>query len=227
MTDTAAAFISHLKGLANPDNVAGMARFGIHPKHALGLSIPTLRALAKAHRGDHSLALELWKSGIHEARLLAAFVDDPRQVTESQMEKWAKDFDSWDVCDQVCSNLFDKTPFACQKAMAWSKRSEEFVKRAGFVLMASLAVHDKEAEDAVFKPFLREIAREAVDPRNYVCKAVNWALRQIGKRDRNLHGQALKLAVKLAESKSSSARWVGKDALRELQNVKVVTRIRK
>lgn len=228
MTSTAAQeILVQLRSLANPANVAGMTHFGINSKNTLGLSIPTLHDIAKSHPRDHSLAIELWKSGIHEARILAAFVDDPEQVAEAQMETWVKDFDSWDVCDQVCSGLFDKTPFAYKKAAEWSARPEEFVKRAGFALMAALAVHDKKSGNEAFEVFLPLILREAIDERNFVRKAVNWALRQVGKRNRYLHRQAIRVATELSRSESSSARWVGKDALRELKNVKVVTRIRK
>jgi 3-methyladenine DNA glycosylase AlkD len=217
MSTAAKEVLAELKKFANPANVKGMARFGINPAKTLGVSIPTLRGIAKSHRLDHALALDLWKSGIHEARILAAFVDDPKLVTESQMEKWVKDFDSWDVCDQVCSGLFDKIPLAYQKAVQWSKRPEEFVKRAGFVLMACLAVHDKKSEDETFERFLPIIVREANDDRNFVCKAVNWALRQIGKRNIRLRAKAMKIAKELSESDSKSARWIGKDALRELK----------
>jgi 3-methyladenine DNA glycosylase AlkD len=216
--------LTELKKFANPANVKGMARFGITSTNTLGVSIPTLRGIAKSHRLDHALALDLWESGIHEARILAAFVDDPEQLTESQMEAWVKDFDSWDVCDQVCSGLFDKIPLAHKKAIQWSARSEEFVKRAGFVLMACLAVHDKTSEDEAFEKFLPMIVRESNDERNFVCKAANWALRQIGKRNHRLHAQAMKIAKQLSERDSKSARWIGKDALRELKNRKSVIR---
>jgi 3-methyladenine DNA glycosylase AlkD len=208
--------LTELKKFANPANVKGMARFGITSTNTLGVSIPTLRGIAKSHRLDHALALDLWESGIHEARILAAFVDDPKQLTESQMEAWVKDFDSWDVCDQVCSGLFDKIPLAHKKAVEWSKRPEEFVKRAGFVLMACVAVHDKKSGDEAFEKFLPIIIREANDDRNFVRKAVNWALRQIGKRNNHLRMKAMKVAHELSESDSKSARWIGKDALREL-----------
>ena len=214
---TTAEVLVELKKCANPANVKGMALFGINPTNTLGVSIPTLRGIAKSHRLDHALALGLWNSGIHEARILAAFVDDPKQVTESQMEAWVKDFDSWDVCDQVCSGLFDKIPLAYRKAVQWCKRPEEFVKRAGFVLMACLAVHDKKSGDEAFEKFLPSIIREAKDDRNFVRKAVNWALRQIGKRNNHLRVKAVKVAHELSESDSKSARWIGKDALRELK----------
>ncbi len=227
MATTARDLLLQLRSLADPANVAGMARFGINSKNMLGLSIPTLRDIAKSHHQNHSLALELWKSGIHEARILAAFVDDPQQVTQTQMEAWVKDFDSWDVCDQVCGNLFDQTPFAYKKAAEWSTRREEFVKRAGFALMAALAVHDKKSGDKAFESFLPLILREANDERNFVRKAVNWALRQIGKRNRRLRLQVMKVARQLSESNSKSARWIGRDALRELTNEKVIARMRK
>ena len=217
MSQTSKELLAHLKSLANPANVEGMARFGISSKNTLGISIPILRRLAKSHRNDHALALDLWKSGIHEAHILAAFVDDPKQVSEAQMEVWVSNFDSWDVCDQVCSGLFDKTPFAFHKADEWSAQSEEFVKRAGFVLMAALAVHDKMSGDEPFEKWMPVIVREASDERNFVRKAVNWALRQIGKRNPRLQVRAMKVARQLSESESKSARWVGTDALRELE----------
>ena len=217
MSTTSEQVLAELKKFASPANVKGMARFGINSTNTLGVSIPTVRGIAKPHRLDHALALKLWESGIHEARILAAFVDDPKQVTESQMEVWVKDFDSWDVCDQVCSGLFDKIPLAYRKAVQWSKRPEEFVKRAGFVLMACLAVHEKKSGDEAFENFLPIIIREANDDRNFVRKAVNWALRQIGKRNSRLRAKAMKVAEELSESDSKSARWIGKDALRELK----------
>ncbi len=208
--------LKELKALANPANVEGMARFGINPGNTYGVSIPVLRKMAKGIGTDHALALELWSSGIHEARLLAGFIDDPEQVTEKQMQDWVAGFDSWDVCDQVCSNLFDRTRFAYDKAFEWSERQEEFVKRAGFVLMAALAVHDKAATDETMARFLPVIARESTDPRNFVKKAVNWALRQIGKRNRRLNRKAVRTAKEISGIDSRSARWVAADALKEL-----------
>ncbi|MFZ1043881.1 MAG: DNA alkylation repair protein [Anaerolineales bacterium] len=222
MSATSEQVRAELKKFSNPANVKGMARFGINPTNTLGVSISTLREIAKSHRLDHALSLDLWNSGIHEARILAGFVDDPKQVTELQMEAWVKDFDSWDVCDQVCSGLFDKIPLAYNKAIEWSKRPEEFVKRAGFVLMACLAVHDKKSGDEAFEKFLPIIIREANDDRNFVRKAVNWALRQIGKRNNHLRAKAVKVAQDLSECDSKSARWIGKDALRELKIQKSV-----
>ncbi len=214
---TYSEIITELKSLANPDNVAGMARFGISPRGTLGVSIPALRKMAKRVGKNHDLALKLWESRIHEARLLAGFIDDPAMVTEAQMEAWAKDFDSWDVVDQVCSNLFDRTSFAYQKAMEWSGREEEFVKRAGFVLMAALAVHDKKAADETFLRFLPVIKRESDDDRNFVKKAVNWALRQIGKRNPRLLKAAMATAREIQKIDSRAARWIAADTLRELQ----------
>ncbi|MBI3740452.1 MAG: DNA alkylation repair protein [Chloroflexi bacterium] len=206
-----------LKRLRNPRNIAGMARFGINPKNTLGISIPKLRALAKEIGRDHALAQKLWASGIHEARILASMVDEPARVTPAQMDRWVRGLDSWDVCDNVCGNLFDKTPHAWKKAIAWSKRSREFEKRAGFALMAYLAWHDKHARDAQFEKFLPHLARGATDERNFVKKAVNWALRQIGKRNRALNRAAIRIAREIAQKDSRAARWIAADALRELQ----------
>jgi len=224
---TVTEVIAELKARANPANVAGMARYGIRAENALGISAPLLREMARKIGRDHALAAELWASGIHEARILAGLVDDPARVTAAQLERWAKDFDSWDVCDGVCSNLFDKTPFAWDKAIAWSARSEEFVKRAGFVLMAALAVHDTKAPDGRFRKFLPLIEREAADERNFVKKAVNWALRQIGKRNRVLNGDAIAAAKRIRKIDSKSARWIASDALRELESDAVRERLKK
>jgi len=210
--------LSQLHSLANPANAAGMARFGINPDNTLGISVAELRKLARGLH-DHALAQQLWDTGIHEARILAALVDVPADVDEAQMERWVVDFDSWDVCDQVCFHLFDRTPYAVPKANAWSARPEEFVKRAGFALMASLAVHDKKAPDDLFLGFLPVIRREAGDRRNFVKKAVNWALRGIGKRNPALRQAAIDTARLIQqENNSSAARWVAADALRELSD---------
>ncbi len=218
--------IKELKSLSNPKAVAGMARFGINPENTYGISIPNLRKMAKQIGIDHALAQQLWASGIHEARILAGMSDDPEMVTEKQMEDWVRDFDSWDVCDQVCSNLFDKTLFAHKKAREWSKREEEFVKRAGFVMMAALSVHDKEAKDEAFLKFLPIIKRESTDNRNFVKKAVNWALRQIGKRNINLNKEAIKTAKEIQKIDSKAAKWIAADALRELKSEAVQRRLR-
>jgi 3-methyladenine DNA glycosylase AlkD len=217
--------LERLKALSNPEVIEGMARYGINPANVYGVNIPPLRSLARELKKDHTLALELWASGIHEARILASMIDDPRQVSEAQMETWVKDFDSWDVCDQCCSNLFDKTPYAWDKAVEWSERSEEYVKRAGFVLMTQLAVHDKKAANKEFLKFLPIIKREAPDERNFVKKAVNWALRQIGKRNRSLNQAAIATAQEIQMLDSKSARWIAADALRELTGDNVQRRL--
>jgi len=221
-----AEVISKLRLLANPRNVAGMARFGINPHKTLGISIPHLRALAKKTGENHSLARQLWASGIHEARILAAMVDEPGKVTERQMDKWARDFDSWDVCDGACMNLFDRLDCASKKAMQWSKRREEFVKRGGFALMACLAWHRGDAKDKEFTKFLPIIKRESTDNRNYVRKAVNWALRQIGKRNLYLNKQAVATAREIQKIDSGAARWIASDAIRELTSRAVQKRLR-
>jgi 3-methyladenine DNA glycosylase AlkD len=217
--------LKQLESLSNPDAVAGMARFGINPKNTYGVSIPVLRKMAKQIGKNHLLAEKLWNSGIHEARILAPLIDPPEMVTGKQLERWVKDFDSWDVCDQCCSNLFDKTKFAHKKAIEWSRRREEFVKRAGFVLMATLAVHDKEADNQNFVRFLPVIKKEAADKRNFVKKAVNWALRQIGKRNSALNKIAIQTAKEIQRIDSKSARWIASDAIRELTSEPVRKRL--
>jgi 3-methyladenine DNA glycosylase AlkD len=217
--------IDRLMVLSDPKAVEGMARYGINPENALGVSIPNLRKLAKEAGRDHALAIKLWASGIHEARILASMVDDPKAVTEKQMEAWVADFDSWDVCDQVCMNLFWLTPFAYDKCFEWSARDEEFVKRAGFALMARLAWSDKGASDERIAGFLPVIKKEATDERNYVKKAVNWALRQIGKRNPALNRLAVKTADEIRVIDSRAARWVAADALKELEGEAVQRRL--
>jgi len=204
-----------------------MARFGINPKSTYGVSVPNLRKMAKEIGRDHPLAQQFWDSGIHEARILASMIDDPNQVTKEQMDAWIKDFDSWDVCDQCCMNLFDKTPMAWGKAVEWTKREKEFEKRAGFVLMACLAWHDKEAPDKKFLAFLPAIKREADDHRNYVKKAVNWALRNIGKRNVNLNRKAIETAKEVQKMDPRSAKWIASDAIRELTSEAVQERLQK
>jgi len=215
-----------LKSLSNSKAVEGMTRFGINPKNTFGVSIPDIRKMASEIGKKHELALQLWSSEIHEARILAGMIDDPKLMTEKQMEEWAKDFDSWDVCDQVCSNLFDKTKNAYEKAIEWTKSEKEFVKRAGFVLMACLAVHDKKANDNNFVKFFPLIKKESVDERNFVKKAVNWALRQIGKRNKNLNTKAIATAEEIQKIDSKSAKWIASDALRELTSKQVQKRLR-
>ncbi len=217
--------MSRLESLRNPAAAAGMAKFGINTRNTLGVSLPDLRKLAKEAGKDHELALALWRLGSRDARILAALVDRPQKVTEEQMERWVVDFDSWDVCDGCCNHLFDRTEFAYRKAVEWSARDEEFVKRAGFVLIATRAVHDKTSSDAVFECFFPIIAREATDSRNMVKKAVNWALRQIGKRNLELRDGALRTAAAIHEMDSASARWIASDAMRELRSDAVRQRL--
>ena len=214
-----------LQAASNPRAVEGMARYGITPERAYGVSIPNLRRLAQEIGVCHDLAQQLWAADIRETRILASMIEERREVTEEQMEQWVREFDYWEICDQCCMNLFEKTPWAYSKAMEWSAREEEFVKRTGFVLMARLAVSDKEARDEAFEQFLPFIRQEATDPRNYVKKAVNWALRQIGKRNRALNQKAIAAAQEIQELDSRSARWIAADALRELTSEGVQSRV--
>ena len=211
---------------ASPKDLAGLARYGIKTDSSYGVRIPVLRALAKRVRPNHALALELWATGIHDACTLAPMIDDPAEVSRAQMNRWARDFDSWDICDNCCNNLFRKTKFAHAVAVAWAGDDGEFVRRAGFALLAVLAVHDKDAPNRQFLDWLRLIERHADDERNYVKKAVNWALRQIGKRNRALHKAAVKCAERLVKRDSKSARWIARDALRELHDDKTQSRIK-
>jgi 3-methyladenine DNA glycosylase AlkD len=214
---TSEQVIANLKQHANAQAVEGMARFGIRPAQALGISIPTLRKMAREIGRNQALAVALWASGIHEARILASMIAEPQLVSVELMEAWVNDFDSWDVCDQVCGNLFDKTPYAYQKAKEWCQQEKEFVRRAGFVTMAELAVHDKQAQDEAFVQFFPLIKQYSGDERNFVKKAVNWALRQIGKRNSHLRSLALECAYEIHDMDSKTAHWVAKDALKELQ----------
>jgi 3-methyladenine DNA glycosylase AlkD len=217
--------LHRLELLGDPKAVAGMARYGIRSAKAWGVSAPKLHKLAKEIGKDHVLATRLWRSGVLEARCLAALIGEPAKVTPRQMESWAKDFDSWAVCDTACGCLFDKTPYAWDKAVEWTSRPQEYVKRAGFVLMAALAVHDKKAPDERFKAFLPLLVTHATDERNFVKKAVNWALRQIGKRTKRLNRLAIRTAGQIRKIDSQSARWIAADALRELTGEKVQARL--
>jgi 3-methyladenine DNA glycosylase AlkD len=203
--------------LAQPEDVPRKRRFGINTDRALGIKLPKLRKLARELRRDHELALSLWATEVHEARLLATMVAEPKRLTVAQMEAWVKDFDSWDLCDVACGNLFCRTPLAWELAPAWAAREEEFVRRAGFVLMATLAVHQKAAPDAAFLAFFPLLERYAPDDRNFVKKAVNWALRQIGKKNTALRREAVLLARCIREQPHKSSRWIAADALRELE----------
>ncbi len=217
--------LQKLKLLSNPEFKEGMARFGINIKSAYGVKLPHLRKLARNIGKDHVLAQELWLSGIHEARLLATMVADSKIITEKQMDEWVKGFNSWDICDQCCGNLFDRTKFAHKKAVEWTRSNEEFVKRAGFALMATLAVHDKKSKDEDFIRFLPLIKKESTDDRNFVKKAVNWALRQIGKRNMNLNKISIQTAKEIQKTDSKSAKWVASNALSELTSEAIQKRL--
>jgi len=219
--------IDKLKSKAQPENLEGMTRYGIPPEQRLCIPVPELRKLAKEIGRDHKLVLDLWRSGIGEARILATMVAEPDRLTERQMEDWVKDINSWDICDQLCINLFSKNQLAWKKIMDWSEREEEFVKRTAFSLIACLAWNDKKASDNVFLELLPVIVREATDGRNFVKKAVNWALRNIGKRNLNLNKAAINTAKEIQQLDSKSARWIASDAIRELESDAVQNRLRK
>lgn len=223
--------IKKLKFLSNLENVKGMARFGIKPKtKVLGVPLPELRKIAKEVKKDHQLALKLFDSGIHEARILASMLAEPEKFTEEESEKWVKTFDSWDVVDQTCMNLFKRVRPAIKKISKWAVREEEFVKRTSFALMAALAFYDKKMEDNDFIKFFPLIKKASADERNFVKKAVNWALRQIGKRNKKLNKEAIKLAKEIRQigekNNSRAAKWIANDALRELSSDKIRKRIK-
>ena len=203
----------------------GMARYAIPSDHAYGVAMKDIKALGAQIGRDHALALALWDTGVYEARMLASFVGDPAQLTAAQMDRWCKDFDNWAFCDAMSFNLFDRSPHAWAKVAQWSKRRNEFEKRTAFALLWSLSVHDKTAGDEAFIDGLAIIEREAEDERNFVKKAVNMALRAIGKRNRALHAAAVAVARRLADSENATAKWVGKDALRELTSPGVKKRV--
>jgi 3-methyladenine DNA glycosylase AlkD len=218
--------LGELRSRKNQRNIEGMARYGIVSKEVLGIPLTELRAVAKRIGRDHALSAQLWKSGIFETRMLAALIEEPEKVTRPQMERYALRFDNWALCDCWCSVVFDKTPHAWDMAVRWSKRREEYVKRAGFVIMAALSVHDKKAKDEEFVKFLPLIRREASDGRNIVKKGVNWALRQIGKRSLRLNAPALATAREISLLPSPAAKWVASDAIRELSSGPVLARLR-
>lgn len=223
--DTAAAAMAHLKSLADPEARSGMARFGINPDNALGLSMPVLRATARMVGRDQIIAEDLWRSGLHEARILAALVAVPSDCDTVLLERWVADLDSWDVTDQFCLNLVRRTADPYSRIEPWCARPETFVRRAGFALIACLAVHDKRAPDDRFLPLLAVIEAASEDDRNFVKKAVNWALRQIGKRNAALNLAAIACAERLAARPDRTARWIGRDALRELTSEKIQRRL--
>lgn len=225
---TSSSILKKLRSLANPKDAEGMARFGIKadPGKILGIRVPMLRKIAKEIGKNQKLALELWSSGYHEARLLAGMIAEIERTDDALMEAWVKDFASWDVCDETMLNLFYACPLAHQKAIEWTKREKEFEKRAGFALMAVLAWKDKKATDARFEKFIRPIIRGSADERNFVKKAVNWALRQIGKRNLYLNKKFVQVAEEIAKINSKPARWIAADALRELKSEAVLKRLR-
>lgn len=218
--------LQKLKSHGSRRNIAGMARFGITAKKAFGVAAPALHKLARRYRKNHELALKLWSTGIHDAKILAALIDDPKKVTRRQMEQWARQFDNWAVCDTACGKLFDKTPWAYESAVRWSKAKKEFVKRAGYAMMAWLAVHDKkDRADGRLIRFFPHLKRGASDGRNFVKKAVNWAVRQIGKRSRKLNTASIALAKRIHALNTPGARWIASDALRELTGKSVRKRL--
>jgi len=227
MTTAADAVLEQLKEKGSAKNVEGMGKFGMATDQRLGVPVPEMRKIAKGIGKDHELALELWETGVQEARIVACLIDVPEAVTENQMEAWVADFNSWDVCDQVCLNLFEKTSFSQQKIEEWSIREEEFVKRAAYAIIAGLAWHDKQAADEQFIEYLPVIKSGATDDRNFVKKAVNWALRNIGKRNPVLNAAAIKTATELQQMDSKSARWIASDAIRELESDKIQARLTK
>jgi len=219
--------LDKLQSKAQPEQLKGMAKYGMTVEQRLGVSVPDMRKLAKEIGRDHKLALDLWRTGIAEARIVAAMVGDPAKLTEEQMEDWVKGINSWDVCDQVCMNLFEKNQLAWKKIVDWSEREEEFVKRTAFSLIACLAWHDKKASDEKFIELLPVIIREATDERNFVKKAVNWALRNIGKRNLKLNRAAVNAAKEIQRLDSKAARWVASDAIRELESDAIQSRLRR
>jgi len=224
---TAARAVAELKRLGEKRNVAGMARFGIRARKVFGVSKPKLDELAKKIGKNHQLGMELWRTGIHDARLLGVLISEPEKIEAKQMDLWVRDFDNWDVCDGTCCHLFVFAPPAWKKAFEWTRRKSEFEKRAGFALGAFLAVHDKRAADAIYIKFLKAIEREACDDRNFVRKAVNWALRNIGKRNLRLNRAAIASAERIRRQDTRAARWIAGDALRELRSEAVQRRLRR
>ncbi len=226
---TVSEVLEKLESLGSPENVAGQQRFGIVTAKSFGVSTPVLKQTAKEIKKQvddrHAFALQLWQTGVYDARVIALLIDDPKQVSREQMESWLRDFDNWATVDGTCGHLFCRTPFAYEKAFEWAEREPEFEKRAGFSLMAFLAVHDKKADDERLAEFLPVVEKHSDDERNFVKKAVNWALRQIGKRSIVLNKLAIDTALRIKHQDTKSARWIAADALRELQSEKVVERL--
>lgn len=214
---SAADILDRLHAAGSAENIAGMARFGIRPAQAYGVATPVIRAMARDLRGNPELAPALWSTGVLEARALACMIADAQQIPEEEVERWVRDFDCWAVCDSACIGMLWKTPFAWRKVGEWARREPEYERRAAFALLAALAVHDRKATNKQFLAALRLVRKASTDERNYVKKAVNWALRQIGKRNQELCAAAIAVAEELAVSQSRTARWIGHDALRELR----------
>ncbi len=225
-TDRVREALTWLERKGTKKNRDGMARYAIVAPNAFGVSVANIRLLGKSLGRDHELAAALWETGWYEARMLAAFVDEPDRVTPAQMDRWARDFDNWAICDHLCFHLFDRTPHAWRKIEQWSGKRDEFVKRAAFALLASVALHDKKEGDAPFVRSLRLIENAATDERNFVKKAVSWAVRSVGRRNKGLNTASVAVATRLAESPDRASRWVGKDALRELTSAAVQRRLK-
>jgi 3-methyladenine DNA glycosylase AlkD len=219
------AIVARLKKIATKYTLEGMTRYGIPNDNAFGVSVKDLQIEAKKIGRDHALALELWKTGWYEARMLCCFIDEPAAVTPKQMDSWCKDFDSWAICDTACFHLFDRTPYAFEKIGKWAPKKEEFIRRAAFALLASVALHDKKAEDNAFLECIPLIEAASQDARNFVKKGVSWALRGVGRRNKVLHQACSALANKLATSKHSTERWIGKDVLKDITRPMVLKRI--
>ena len=218
--------LATLKRKGSRKNREGMARYGIVADKVFGVSVSEIQRIARTLGRDHGLALELWKTGWYEARMMTAFVDEPAAVTPAQMDRWARDFDNWAICDNTCFHLFDRTPHTWKKINEWSRRREEFVKRAAFALVAGVALHDKKAPDAPFLRALKLIEREAPDDRNFVKKGVSWGLRVLGRRNRALNKAAVDVSRRLVASPKPAAAWIGRDAFRELTSAMVQRRLR-
>lgn len=215
-----------LQSHSDPENVEGMARFGIAVENVLGVSMPDIRKIARTIGKNHDLAISLWDTGIHDARILSSCVDEPDKVTGAQCEKMVRDFKSWDLCDQTCKNLFNDLSFAEEKIYKWRSSREEFIKRAAFALICEFAVHRKKMENEKFEAFLELVIEASSDERNFVKKAVNWALRQIGKRNKYLHAKAIETAEKIKNLPYKSAKWIASGAIRELHEPKIIARIK-
>ncbi len=224
---SARQIMARLKSMGDPEDLKGMARFGMAVEKRFGISVPEMRKIAKEIGRDHALALELWGTGVADARIVASMIAEPEAMRAKDLQEWVSGFDSWDVCDQVCMNLFEKVPLARRKIPEWAAREEEFVRRAAYALIACLAWHDKEAPDAEFRRYLPLIKAGANDDRNFVKKAVSWALRNVGKRNAALHEAAIRTARELQRTDSKPARWIAADTIRDLEAAEARRRVRR